>query len=108
MTSVWGFDVDDVSTSDDVTWLYDVTLMTHMSADRIKMLATLVKHWKGPLTFSVYGSFEELNIFSFKIQNYPHIMERNNINLNMVLKHGVSKNYSRSKINMHSLIFAIL
>ena len=94
VTSVWGLD-DDFSTSNDAEWLYDVTLMTHMSTDRIAMLTTLIKHWEGPLTFSVYGSLEELNNFSLIIQKYPHIMQRNNINLNLVLKHGVSIDYSR-------------
>ena len=77
VTSVWEWH-DDVSTSSDVAFLNDVTLMTHMSADRIQMLALLIEHWEGPLAFSVYGSFQELRNFSSKIQNYQHIMERNN------------------------------
>ena len=89
MTSVWEWH-DDVSTSSDVALLNDVTLMTHMSADRIKMLALLIKHWEGPLAVSVYGSLQELRNFSSEIQNYPQIMERNNINMNLVLKYGVS------------------
>ena len=61
VTSVWEWH-DDVSTSNDVAFLNDVTLMTHMSADRIQMLALLIEHWEGPLAFSVYGSFKSCAI----------------------------------------------
>ena len=90
VTSVWRFTDVMTSSNDSVSFMNDVTLMTHMSVDRLGTLAVLVTHWEGPIALSVYGDTQELLSFTSSIQQYPQILRRTNIALNIMLKHGVS------------------
>ena len=67
----------------------DVTLITHMSINRLNTFNYLVKHWTGPIAVSIYGSYQELMNLTNSLRRYPNILDRNNININIMVKSGV-------------------
>ena len=84
VSSVWK-DVYSSRTDDEE----DVTILVHMSTKRLDTLNYLAKHWSGPIALSIYGTLQELIHLTNRLPQYPYILDRNNININIMAKSGV-------------------
>ncbi|XP_065647225.1 xylosyl- and glucuronyltransferase LARGE2s isoform X2 [Hydra vulgaris] len=66
----------------------DVTLMTHLSMDRIQILDLLSQHWEGPMSISLYASDAEAQQFTRYSSVSSFLRKRKNIGLHIVYKDG--------------------
>eukprot|EP00794_Sanderia_malayensis_P017939 gene17939-19730_t len=67
---------------------YDVTLIAHSSMDRLQIIETLLTHWEGPVSISLYASDAEAQQFLRYSQKSPLLSKRTNVGIHLVYKDG--------------------
>ena len=68
---------------------FDVTLVTHLSADQLQMLELLCNHWPGPISLALYMTDAEAYQFAEYVMENPVLTSRRNIAYHVVYKNGV-------------------
>lgn len=68
----------------------DVTLVTQLTVDRIYLLHLLVEYWSGPISLAIYVEVDQLSTLKREVLSYPSIIDRNNVDVHIVLATGVS------------------
>ena len=67
----------------------DVTIILHLSLDRLRVLDELAKHWPGPISVAIYLPEQELNLLLQSIRDSENLARRRNIGYHLVFKdHG--------------------
>ena len=67
----------------------DITLVTHLTTDRLHLVDLLTQHWKGPLSIALQVELKYLSSLLNKIAKFPSILQRNNIDIHIAIKTGV-------------------
>ncbi|PSN31281.1 LARGE xylosyl- and glucuronyltransferase 2 [Blattella germanica] len=67
---------------------YDVTLVAHLSMDRLQMVEALCKHWEGPISLTLYMSDAEAQQFLSYALSSEVLSSRKNIGYHVVYKEG--------------------
>ncbi|EDV19857.1 uncharacterized protein TRIADDRAFT_32796, partial [Trichoplax adhaerens] len=67
---------------------YDVTLVTHLSIDRLQMLDGLAKHWTGPMSIALYVTDRDVPSIRSFIQHSNNLSNRKNIGYHIVYIQG--------------------
>ena len=65
---------------------YDVTLVTQLSLDRLRVLKNLLRNWEGPISIAMYG--EEYHTINLLMMLRTNFASRNNIIVHVVYKLG--------------------
>lgn len=65
---------------------YDVTLVVHLSIDRLRVLDDLALHWPGPISAAIYLSESETNLLLSSIENGDNLARRNNIGYHLAFR----------------------
>ena len=81
MTSLWKeyLDVD----------YRDITMVLQLTVDRINLLSVHGSHWTGPMSVTVYVKRKHLLDLGSMLSTMDQVLQRNNIDLHIVLKEGV-------------------
>lgn len=66
----------------------DVTLLAHLSMDRLQILISLVDYWQGPMSIALYASDAEVQQFLRYAENSETLKNRKNIGIHIVYKDG--------------------
>lgn len=66
----------------------DITLLAHLSMDRLQILESLAQHWEGPMSISLYASDAEAQQFSRYSSKSDVLSKRGNIGVHIVYKDG--------------------
>lgn len=64
----------------------DVTLVAHLSMDRLQMVEAICKHWEGPVSLALYTSDAEAQQFYRYVLNSETLSRRKNIGYHIVYK----------------------
>ena len=81
----------------------DVTLLLHLSLDRVSMLEPMCRHWEGPMSIAVFVNDSEVSLFLDLIQSSPTISSRCNIAYHIVYKEGRSIYYPSNSLRLVAL-----
>lgn len=68
----------------------DVTFVSQMSFSRVRMLARVAAHWTGPMSVAMYVPREELRLVAPTLAGFPALLDREDVELHVVVEHGVS------------------
>lgn len=84
----------------------DVTLVVHLSLDRLQVLDELAFQWRGPISAALYLSELETNLFLESVRNSENLARRKNIGYHLAFRdHGF--NYPINKLRNIALKNAI-
>lgn len=67
----------------------DVTLVAQLSMDRLQMVESMVRHWNGPISLTLYMSDAEAQQFLSYALSSDVLNSRRNIGYHVVYKEGV-------------------
>lgn len=77
--------------------LWDVSLVVHLSSDRLQVLDQLAGHWPGPMSVAIYLTEMETSLLLFTVQSSSNLARRKNIGYHLVYRdHGF--NYPINKM----------
>lgn len=71
----------------------DVTLVAQLSMDRLQMVESMVRHWNGPISLTLYMSDAEAQQFLSYALASDVLNSRRNIGYHVVYKEGVRFNF---------------
>lgn len=67
----------------------DVSIVVHLSLDRIRALDELASHWEGPMSAAIYLGETDIQLFLDSIENSESLSKRKNIGYHLVFRdHG--------------------
>lgn len=70
---------------------HDVTLVVHLSIDRLQVLHTLASHWPGPISAAIYLSEHDCSAFLESLRMSETLSSRKNIGYHLVFRdHGLN------------------
>ncbi len=69
----------------------DVTLVTQFTIEKTTALNLLLGHWNGPISATLYVGESELDNIPIMFKGFPKVLTRENLDIHIVLKNGVSK-----------------
>lgn len=69
--------------------VYDVTLITQCSADRLTLFEDLCKRWQGAISVALYFTDADTHNFINFVRGSPELKTRRNIAYHVVYKEGV-------------------
>lgn len=75
----------------------DVTLVVHLSSDRLPVFEQLVSHWYGPVSVAIYLPESETDTLERFIQGSEHLVNRKNIGYHLVF-HDEGFNYPINRL----------
>ena len=67
----------------------DITMALQLTMDRINLLNLHASHWTGPMSVTVYVERKLLPDLGSLLSVMDQVLQRNNIDLHIVLKKGV-------------------
>ena len=67
----------------------DITMVLQLTMDRINLLNVHAYHWTGPMSVTVYLERKHLPDLGSILSVMDQVLQRNNIDLHIVLKEGV-------------------
>ena len=67
----------------------DVTMVAQFSLDRLPILESILQHWKGPVSMTMYVTDTEALQLRPYFKNVKEFQKRNNIAIHLVYKHGI-------------------
>ncbi|KAM5248012.1 xylosyl- and glucuronyltransferase LARGE2 [Ctenodactylus gundi] len=67
---------------------YDVTLVAHLSMDRLQMLEALCRHWSGPMSLALYLTDAEAQQFLRFVESSPVLSARRDVAYHVVYREG--------------------
>ena len=70
-----------------------ITYVTQLTLNRLYLIDKIQEQWSGPLSVSLYLDIDEVLSFKEKLSYYPSVIERDNIDLHIVLATGVSTTF---------------
>lgn len=88
----------------DSTDPYDVTLLLHVTVDRlVSLLEPMCKHWEGPMSITIFMNDSEVSAFLDLISSSPIISSRQNIGYHIVYKEGTFMYYPINPLRIVAL-----
>ena len=70
--------------------LDDITFVTQLSFNRFYLIELIAKQWSGPLSIAIYVQVDHLPSFEKVFLTYPSLVDRDNLDIHLVLASGVS------------------
>ena len=70
-----------------------ITYVTQLTLNRLDLIDKIQEQWSGPLSVSIYLEIDEIVSFKEKMSSYPSVIERDNIDLHIVVATGVSTTF---------------
>ena len=67
----------------------DITMVLQLTVDRINLLSVHASHWIGPMSVTIYIKRKHLLDLGSILSTMDPVLQRNNIDLHIVLKEGV-------------------
>ena len=67
----------------------DITMILQLTVDRVNLLSVHVSHWTGPISVTIYIARKHLLDLGSILCTMDSVLQRNNIDLHIVLKEGV-------------------
>ena len=68
----------------------DITFVTQLSFSRFYLTELIAKQWSGPLSIAIYVQVDRLPSFEKVFSTYPSLVDRDNLDIHIVLASGVS------------------